>query len=101
MHHQHAKAFSFMTVQMLVMHFMRPADRPYISIPAFGKPFETLMGDHIMHQEISRPIRHDTKTDRLHPPNKIKCTKKYQQKTGHSKDDKEPIILFKKTRFLL
>src|SRR5574338_1450197 len=74
-HVQHAETFAIMTIQVFMMHFMRPANSPYISVIAPGKPFEALMNDHIMHQEISKPVRHDPKADRLHPPYTIKRTK--------------------------
>jgi hypothetical protein len=98
---QHTKTFTLVTVKVPVMHFMRPPDGPDIPVITAGEPFEPLVNDDIMHQEISKAISHDPKTDRLHPPYMIVCAKPYQQHTRNRKDDKEGIILFKEARFYL
>src|SRR5258706_12788029 len=82
-----------------MMHFMTPADRPYISAVAPGKPFEPLVDDHIMHDKIGEPIYHDTKSYGLHPPGMIKSSEVDQQYTWYSEDHKESIVLFKKSWF--
>ena len=81
-----------------MMHFMGPADRPYIGIIAATEPFKTLMNDHIVYQEISGPVEHDTETDGLHPPDMIVGTKINQQETGHSEDEGKKIVFFKNAR---
>ena len=68
MNQQHAEAFAIMTIEMFVMHFMRPANGTNVTVIAAGKPLESLMNDDIVHQKIPGAIRHDAKTDRLHPP---------------------------------
>ena len=88
-----------MLVQMLVVHFMCPADGPHISVIAAGKPLKPLMNDNIMHNKIRKPIGHDTKPDGLHPPKMIKSSKVNQQDAGRRKNDEEEIVLLKKTRF--
>ena len=85
-----------MFVQMLMMHFMCPADSPYIGIIAAGKPFEPLMNDNIMHHKIGKPIRHNTKPNGLHPPNMIKGTKINQQILGTAKMIKKASFFSKK-----
>jgi len=101
MNEKHTEAFTFMPVEVLVVHLMGPADRTYIIAVCFAEPFEPLVNDHIVHQEISKTICHDAKTDRLHPPYIIKCAEIDQQYTWYCEDDKECIILFKKTRLYL
>lgn len=101
MHKQHPKTFAFVPVKMLMMHLMRPADGTDIGAVAAGEPFETLMNDNIMHQEIAKAIGHDAKADGLYPPHMTECANINQQDAGYSKDDEERIILFKKTWFCL
>ena len=55
-----------------MMHLVSPADGPYICVVAAGKPFESLVNDNIMHNKIRKAIRHDTKSDGLHPPDMIR-----------------------------
>ena len=86
---------------MFVMHFVGPSDCQYIGIIAPGKPFKPLMYDHIVNQEIGKPIRHYSKPDRLQPKSRLHCTKQYTGKTWYSEDYKEPIVLFKKASRLL
>jgi len=90
-----------MPVQMFMVHFMCPPDGPYIIVVTTGKPFKPLMNDYIMYHEVSKAIGHDTKTNRLYPPNVIKSTGVDQQNARHCKNDKERIILFKKARLCL
>ena len=49
-HPQHTETFAFFLFEMLVMHFMRPAKRPDVVLLPRGKPFDTLVDDHFMHQ---------------------------------------------------
>src|SRR5215204_1390524 len=86
---------------MFVMHFVGPADCLYIGIIAPGKPFEALMYDHIVNNEIGKPIRHYSEPDRLQPNNRIHCANQYAGKTRYSEDYKEPIVFFKKACRLL
>lgn len=101
MHHQHPETFAVMTVEMLVMHFVCPTDGTYITAVAAGKPFEALMNDDIMYQEISETVSHDAKADGLHPPHMTEGAGINEQDTWHSKNDKECIVLFKKAGFHL
>ena len=80
-----------------MVHFVGPPDGTYIGIITPRKPFHTVVNDHIMNQELSETISHDSKADGRHPPGIIKCSKVNQQHAGYGKDDKEEIILFKKT----
>jgi hypothetical protein len=80
---------------------MCPTNGAYIGVIAAGEPLESLVDDHIMHQEIGEAIGHDTKPDRLHPPDLIVSAYADQQHTGHGKDHKKGIILFKEARFYL
>jgi hypothetical protein len=86
---------------MAVVHFMRPADGTDISAFAAVEPFETLVDDDIMHQEISRSIGHDAKANSLHPPDLLYSSEKYQQHARYGKDHKEPVVVLKKTGLLL
>ncbi|WP_315820013.1 hypothetical protein [Paraflavitalea speifideaquila] len=54
-----------MLIKVPVVHFVGPADGANVGIVGPGKPFETLMDDNIMHQEISKAIGHDAKTNGL------------------------------------
>src|SRR5688572_5061799 len=96
---QHAKRFSFVPVQVLVMHFVRPADSAHIRVARMREPFETLMDDHIMHEEVSKSIRHHAKSYSLQPVYTFQRAEKNTQKAGNSEDDEEGIVLFKKARF--
>src|SRR5687768_8973301 len=90
---QHSETFPLMPVEMFVMHFMGPTNSPHIGTIAAGKPFHPLVYDHVMHQEISKSIGHDTKTDRLHPPQMIERTEIDKQHTGDRKNHKKCIVL--------
>src|SRR5688572_15025216 len=98
---KHTKTFTLVSVKMFMMHFMCPTDRTYISAVASCEPFETLMNDHIMYNKIRKAISHDPKTDRLHPPYMIISAEIDQQHAWNCENDKEGIVLFKKTRFFL
>jgi hypothetical protein len=100
-HVQHPEAFALVAVQVLVVHFMGPANGAHIGIAAAAEPFEALVNNDVVHQEISDPIGHNAKANGLHPPNTIHSTKANQQHTGHREYDKEPVVLFKKARFFL
>jgi hypothetical protein len=63
------------------------------------EPFEALMNDHIVHEKVSKTIRHYAEANGLQPVHALKRAKKNAQKTGYGKDDKEGIVLFKKTGF--
>src|SRR5688572_16719353 len=59
MYQQHTERFAFVFIQVPVMHFVRPPDRSYISIVRSREPFETLVNDHIVYQEIRSSVCHD------------------------------------------
>ena len=70
-HIEHSEALAIMPVQVPVVHLMRPTDGADIGIVAPGKPSETLMNDHIMHEEVCDAIGHDPESqarlsDRCH-----------------------------------
>ena len=79
-----------MLAQMLVVHFMCPAYGADIGIVASGKPFETLVDDHIMHQKVSETICHDAKTDGMKPPHARRLHAIHDAKhAGDSKNHKK------------
>src|SRR5882724_3636222 len=86
---------------MFMVHFMRPAYSSHIIIIAAGKPFEPLVNNYVMQQEVCKPISHNTKADCLQPPYMPESAKPDQQYTGCRKDEEEGVILFKKSRFRL
>lgn len=98
---QHSEAFPIKPVEVLMVHFMRPANSANIGIAAAGKPFHALMNNNIMYQEVGKSICHNTEPYRLHPPLRLKCAEIYQQHAGNGKNDKEGIVLFKETWFRL
>jgi hypothetical protein len=98
---EHAETFSMFLIEMFVMHFMRPPDRPNIGVPAPGKPFKALMYDHIVNQEICEAVCHDAEADSLQPPFLIHGTICDTEHAWYSEYHKEEIILFKKTRLHL
>jgi hypothetical protein len=100
-HEQHAKAFSFVFIQVFMVHLMCPSYGAYISAATSREPFETLMNDDIMYQEISGTIAHYAQAYGLHPPYMIDGAQQDQQETGQGKNDKEPIILLKEARLFL
>src|SRR5215203_568746 len=59
------------------------------------------MNDNVMYQKIPATISHNAKPNCLHPPYIVKCAEINQKDTWYSKDDKERIVLFKKTRLHL
>src|SRR5688500_12065316 len=83
---------------MTMMHFMRPPDSTHISIVGTCKPFEALVYDHIVHHKICEAIGHYAKSYCLQPIQLSYGAEKDTQKTRHSKNHKEGVILFKKTR---
>jgi hypothetical protein len=87
-----------MFIKVFVVHLMRPTYCTHIGIIATGKPFKALVNDYIMHQEISKTVSHDTKAYSLQPVHFIYRSEEYTQKAWYREDDKEGIILFKKTR---
>ena len=89
MHIQHSERFSFLFSKMFMMHFMRPPDSSYIDIIGTGKPFKSLMNDHIMHHKISNAISHDAKTNCLQPIHFIIGSKQNAKKTGNCKNQKK------------
>jgi hypothetical protein len=101
MHIKHSEAFAMIFIEVFVMHFMRPANSPDIGIGAAREPFEALMDDHIMNNEIGEAVGHDAVTDRLHPPYMIYGAEHDQQHTGYGKDDEEGIIFLEKSGFNL
>ena len=68
-----------MPVKMAVMHFVCPSNCPNIGIVVPGEPFESLVNNDIMNYKIGEAIKHNTKTDRLQPPNMPSASKIYQQ----------------------
>ena len=78
-HEQHAKAFTLMFAEMLVVHFMCPSNRFYVGVIASAEPFESLVDDHVMDQEIGETVGHDAQSDRLFPPDIVYRAKEYQK----------------------
>lgn len=56
MHEQHAEAFAFVLIEVLVVHFVRPANGTYVGAVAPAEPFKPLVNDDVMHDKISRAI---------------------------------------------
>ena len=98
---QHPKALSLLLAQMFVMHFVRPADGPHISVPASGEPFEALVYDHIMYQEIGETIGHDPKANGLHPPDAVLAAEHDEQHARDREDHEKGIVLLEETGFHL
>jgi hypothetical protein len=84
-----------------MVHLVGPSDRTYVGIVTAGKPFETLVDDHVMDEEVGKTVSHDAEADRLLPPDIMLESEHDEQETGHSENEKESIVLFKKTRFHL
>jgi hypothetical protein len=76
---------------------MCPSYGTHISIIATGKPFEPLMNDHFMNQEIGKAIQSKPGPDRYHPVHLIHNAQHDKQPTGYCKNKKESIVLFKET----
>src|SRR5262245_52849641 len=66
-HPHHSETFAIMPVELFVMHFVRPPDSTYIRIVAPGEPFQPLVNDHFMNQEISNAIQGESGTYTDHP----------------------------------
>ena len=54
---QHPETFAFMFIKMFMMHLMRPPDCFYITVVGPAEPFETLVNDHIVNQEICKTVK--------------------------------------------
>ncbi len=52
-----------MFFEVLVMHFMCPAQGAYIRVIAAAEPFDALMDDHFVNQEIGQPVKGDAAAD--------------------------------------
>ncbi len=74
---------------------MCPAYGADISIAGPAEPFEALVDDHIVDEEISKAIGHHPKSDGLQPIYFIEGAKQDTKETGNGEDDKEGIVLFK------
>jgi hypothetical protein len=94
---KHPEAFTIILVKMLMMHFVRPSDRPDVSIAGLYKPFEALVDDDIVNYEIGCAVCHDPVSDSLKPKDIPKSTNINQGDTGYRKYYKEPVVFFKKT----
>jgi hypothetical protein len=100
-HEQEPTTLAVLLAQMLVVHLVRPPNGPHIGMVAAGKPLQPLVNDHVVDDEIRRAIEHDAESDRLHPPHIIICAKVDQEKTRHSKNEREPIVFLKDPRLHL
>jgi hypothetical protein len=99
---KHAKTLPLVFVQVLVVHLVRPPDGTDIGIVASGKPFEPLVDDHIMDNEISKPISHDAKANGMQPPKTRRLhTVHDAQHAGNGKNHKKGIIFLEKARLYL
>ena len=70
-HEQEPKTLAVLLAQMLVVHLVRPPNGPHIGMVAAGKPLQPLVNDHVVDDEIRRPVQHDSKPNGLHPPNML------------------------------
>lgn len=82
------------------MHFVGLADRAEIQIVGTAKPFETLVNEYIVHQEITDAIQQNAKPNP--DPNVIPRHHSGHdaEPTGNCKNQKKGIVLFKKARLL-
>ena len=76
---QHAETFTFVFIQMLVMHFVCPANGANIHIVASCKKFYALVNNYIMHNKISKAIQHNAKANCSEPINILCNTKRNTQ----------------------
>jgi hypothetical protein len=89
-------------VEVFVVHLVGPTDGTDIGIVAAGKPFESLVDDHIMDNKIGKAIGHDAKTDGMQPPKPWRLhTVHDAQHAGDGKNHKKGIIFLKKARLYL
>jgi hypothetical protein len=55
-HYQHSEAFTVLFLQMFVVHLMCLSYRQKVWIARALQPFDPLMDEYLMYQEISDPI---------------------------------------------
>jgi len=65
---QHTETLPLVLVEVLVVHLVGPPDGTDIGIVAAGKPFESLVDDHIMDNKVGKAVGHDAKADGMQPP---------------------------------
>jgi hypothetical protein len=96
-YYQHTKTFPILLAQMFVVHFVRPANGSNILVVTTGKPFKPLVNNYIVYQKIGCPVHGYTKTNSGCPIRMALQTQHNTQPTGNGEDEKERIVLLKKT----
>jgi len=94
MHPEHAEGFTIMPVEVFVVHLMRPAYRTNIRIVGAGEPFQSLVDDHVVNDEICEAIGHHPKSHCLEPIDFFNGAVEQYQEAGYGEDDEEGIVLF-------
>jgi len=85
-----------MFFEVLVVHFMRPANGADIGVVAAGKPFKPLVNDHFVHQKIRDTVQCKSRADGDAPVLLVNNTQHDEQPARHRKNEEEGIVLFKK-----
>ena len=95
---EHTEAFAVFFTQVFVVHLMRPADSADIAVVAAGKPFEPLVNNHFMYQEIGSSVQGDSETNGCHPVHLVLQTQHDAEPAGDGKNEEEGIVFLKKAR---
>ena len=87
---------------MLVVHFVRPAHAFEISVVDIPENFKALVDKYIMNEKVGKPIYRNAKPDPEQKVVVVGLSDPQKGNSGDCEDEKEEIIVFKKSgRFFL
>lgn len=92
---EHAETFAVFFANVLVVHFVCPANGANVYVIAAGKPFEALVNNDIMHQEIRKAVHGNTEANGGRPIHTVLQTEHDAEPAGNGEDEEEGIVLFK------
>src|ERR1700759_372070 len=79
---------------MFVVHLVGEADGANIAVVRPGPPFEPLVDDDVMYEEIGETIGHDTEAYGLQGIMLIEGSEEDGQEAGDGEDEEERVVLF-------
>ncbi len=83
-------------IKMFMMHFMGSTNSPEIPVVTVSEYFESLMNKNIVHHKVTKTIKSNPYSHKQTEIVAIEYSKKHQQATWKSEDDKKGVISFKK-----
>jgi len=81
------------------MHFVCFADGAHVGVVGAAEETETLVDEHVVHQEISKSVSRNADTDEQADVVPVHDAEHHQDGAGDGEDEEEGIVLFEETGF--